>query len=102
MLDMMSDLSGAGLPDYWSHHREHAPLLAKLAQDWRLMMSAADHYKHHAKPTIGYAYFSPMTNIALEKVRFWEGMRYYMRKQYGMEPLNIPAMPTTRAIKEVS
>lgn len=92
MLDMMSDLSGAGLPDHWSHNRDEAPYLAKLAQDWRLMMSESDHHKHHADPKIGYAYFSPLTNISLDKIRFWDMTKWILREIYGMEPLNIPAM----------
>lgn len=92
MLDLMSDLSGAGLPDHWSHNRDDAPYLAKLAQDFRLMMSKDDHYKHHANPKIGYAYFSPITNIVLEKIHFWEMAKWAMHEFYGMKPLNIPSM----------
>jgi len=89
---LMNTISGAGLPDYWSHNPNEAPYLARLAQDWRLMMSESDHYKHHVNPKIGYGYFSPLTNIFLEKICFWEFTKWIMREIYGKEPLNIPAM----------
>jgi len=92
MLELMNDLSGAGLPDYWSHHRNEAPYLAKVAQDFRLLMSESDHYKHHVNPKIGYAYFSPITNILLEKISFWEFSKWIMLKIYKKQPLTIPAM----------
>jgi len=88
----MGGISGAGLPDYWSHNRSKAPLLARIAQDCHLMMTSSDHHKHHADPRIGYAYYSPLTNMVLETICFWDAAKWGMREVYGAEPLNIPVM----------
>jgi len=92
MLELMNELSGAGLPDYWSHHRDKAPYLAKVAQNFRLMMLESDHYKHYVNPNIGNAYFSPLTNFVLDTIRFWDFTKWIMLEIYNKQPLTIPAM----------
>ncbi len=90
--ESLNEISGSGLPDYYAHNRSKAPAVVKLAQDYKLMMSVDTHKHHHATPVMNYAYFSPLTNILLDKTYFWSMYKNYILlttdKKYTPVPFN--------------
>jgi len=89
--NVLSAISACGAPDYFAHHPNRAPAIARLAQKLRLMMTPAAHDYHHKHPSRGYAYFSPLTNFVLDNTGVWVAVRVFVETATGRKAHLVPA-----------
>jgi hypothetical protein len=87
---MLNSISGSGAPDYYAHHVEKAPKYVRLMQDYGLLMTPNQHEEHHKNPKLGYAYFSPVTNMILDKTSFWTLITPIMEWKHNMKSVPVP------------
>jgi hypothetical protein len=90
IFNILNSISGSGAPDYFAHHAEEAPSYVRAAQRLGFLMSPEAHEKHHKHPQMGYAYFSPVTNLILDNTPFWSIVKRYMEWQKGTKAIPVP------------
>ena len=90
VFQILNKISGAGIPDYYAHHRHQATAWIKLAQDLNLMMSPSTHHQHHLNTSVGYAYFCPLTNVVLEDWGLLTVVRWAMEQYTGSKAVPPP------------
>mmetsp|Transcript_119997 Transcript_119997/g.208387 ORF Transcript_119997/g.208387 Transcript_119997/m.208387 type:complete len:234 (+) Transcript_119997:84-785(+) len=92
VMEAAGQISAAGIPDYYAHHRDLAPSIVKFAQDYHLLMTPETHRAHHQDPSIGYAYFSPLTNFVLDRSGFWHALKHVILLVTGKHANPVPAL----------
>ena len=68
----------------WSHMPNPPPIIAFL-QRKGLLLSFAEHQRHHVNPKIGYCLTTGWCNYFLEKIYFWEILDYTIVKVLGKD-----------------